>query len=390
MTDQHVALCFFGLTRSLKHTIKSIEKYIFNPLKANNIKYTVYLHTYQIKTPYSNPRAGEKDIALDPNEYKLLKPDHKLIEDKAAVVASLNLEKYRTMGDPWSKEKPATAPTDFTTLDNHILYLWSQKQLTQMALKHNPSHIVFCRPDVLYQTPLNPSWFSETNTICMPDFAVWHNVNDRFAIGPTKLMKIYGQRFDNALAYSKHKPLSSEAFLEDTLKKHKIKSTFIEFFFTRLRANKTKNPLNVAEIKNRTRKNKPQIESSQLRNYLQTTKDDWNYITPVEFYNKYYMKKKPYFLVDLRDKEAYNAGHVKGAINIFWLNILDPDNLKKLPKTEPIFLICYVGHTSSQILTLLKLLKYNVVSIKFGYGQSPVKGVPVAGWLNYGYPLVKD
>ena len=224
----------------------------------------------------------------------------------------------------------------------------------------------------------------------MPDFAVWHNVNDRFAIGPTKLMKIYGQRFDNALAYSKHKPLSSEAFLEDTLKKHKIKSTFIEFFFTRLRANKTKNPLNVAEIKNRTRKNKPQIESSQLRNYLQTTKDDWNYITPVEFYNKYYMKKKPYFLVDLRDKEAYNAGHVKGAINIFWLNILDPDNLKKLPKPEPIFLICYVGHTSSQILTLLKLLKYNVVSIKFGYGQSPVKGVPVAGWLNYGYPLVKD
>jgi len=50
--------------------------------------------------------------------------------------------------------------------------------------------------------------------------------------------------------------------------------------------------------------------------------------------------------------------------------------LKKLPKDKTIFLICYVGHTSSQILTLLKLLGYNVVSIKYGYGLSLIKGVP--------------
>jgi rhodanese-related sulfurtransferase len=57
-----------------------------------------------------------------------------------------------------------------------------------------------------------------------------------------------------------------------------------------------------------------------------------------------------------------------------------------LPKNKPIFLICYVGHTSSQILTLLKMLKYDVTSIKYGYGSSAVKGIPVAGWLNYGLP----
>ena len=57
-----------------------------------------------------------------------------------------------------------------------------------------------------------------------------------------------------------------------------------------------------------------------------------------------------------------------------------------MPKNKPIFLICYVGHTSSQVLTLLKLLNYNVISIKYGYGLSPVMGVPVAGWLDYGLP----
>ena len=126
-----------------------------------------------------------------------------------------------------------------------------------------------------------------------------------------------------------------------------------------------------------------------LRNYLKSTKNDWNYINPLDFYNDYLLKNKDYFLIDLREEKEYKKGHIKGAKNIFWLNILDEKNVKKLPKDKPIFLICYVGHTSSQVMTLLKLLGYNVVSIKYGYGLSPVKGVPVAGWLDYGLPVEK-
>jgi len=126
-----------------------------------------------------------------------------------------------------------------------------------------------------------------------------------------------------------------------------------------------------------------------LRHYLKSTKNDWNYITPIDFYNDYLVKNKDYFLIDLREEKEYKKGHIKGAKNIFWLNILDEKNIKKLPKDKQIFLICYVGHTSSQVMTLLKLLGYNVVSIKYGYGLSPVKGVPVAGWLDYGLPVEK-
>jgi rhodanese-related sulfurtransferase len=126
-----------------------------------------------------------------------------------------------------------------------------------------------------------------------------------------------------------------------------------------------------------------------LRHYLHSIKDDWNYITPIDFYKDYYVKRsKDYYLIDLRSKTEYKKGHVKGAKNIYWQDILDEENLKKLPKHKPIFLICYVGHTSSQVLTLLKLLGYNVVSIKYGYGISPVQFVPVAGWLDYGLPVV--
>jgi rhodanese-related sulfurtransferase len=133
------------------------------------------------------------------------------------------------------------------------------------------------------------------------------------------------------------------------------------------------------------------MNSNILRQYLHSTKDDWNYITPMDFYNQYYLQKKDYYLIDLRSKAEYLKMHIKGSRNIYWLNILDEKNLNKLnklPKNKPIILICYVGHTSSQILTLLKLLGYNVISIKYGYGLSPIKGIPVAGWLDYGLPIV--
>jgi rhodanese-related sulfurtransferase len=132
------------------------------------------------------------------------------------------------------------------------------------------------------------------------------------------------------------------------------------------------------------------MNSNTLRQYLHKTKNDWNYITPIDFYNKYYVKRMDYYLIDLRSKTEYKKEHIKGSKNIYWLNILDEKNLKKLPKNKPIFLICYVGHTSSQILTLLKLLGYNVTSIKYGYGLSPIPNIPIAGWLDYKLPTVSS
>lgn len=130
-----------------------------------------------------------------------------------------------------------------------------------------------------------------------------------------------------------------------------------------------------------------------IRKYIKNTKTNWNYITPIDFYTNYYSKpimKKKYILIDLRKPIDYKKSHIKGAKNIFWLDLFDDSNLKKLPNDKKIFLICYVGHTSSQIMTLLKLLGYDVVSIKFGYGISPVKGIPVAGWLNYDLPTISS
>jgi hypothetical protein len=253
-----IAICFFGLTRSLKMTLGSIKKYLLGPLIRSNIPYDIFLHTYKMKNLYSNPHAGEKDIILDANEYKLLEPTHHMVESKEAVSKKLALEKYRTHGNPW-KNQQGQVSGDFTTLDNHILYLWSLKQLTKMWVevdaKRQYSHIIYCRPDVLYQVPLDISWFSFTSKkICIPNFALCGNVTDRFALGRPEQMRLYGNRFDDALAYSKKHPLASEEYLIATMRKHKIKYEHVNFFFIRLRANGKKDAMDVSQTKTLTRK----------------------------------------------------------------------------------------------------------------------------------------
>ena len=124
-----------------------------------------------------------------------------------------------------------------------------------------------------------------------------------------------------------------------------------------------------------------------LLDFIDSTGDDWNYITP-EKLNKKDLSK--YYLLDVREAKAYKQGHIRGAKNIFWMDLLKTENLKKLPKDKRIIIICYVGHTASQIMVALRLLGYKASTLKFGMGISPVEGVPVAGWLDYGYEVIKS
>lgn len=132
----------------------------------------------------------------------------------------------------------------------------------------------------------------------------------------------------------------------------------------------------------------------RVQNFIENIDQSWNYITPPELYQLLSSHERPdLFLVDIRKKDDYlKTGHIPGSINIFWQDIFSPTNLSKLPYPlhnpyYTIVLICYVDHTSSQTLVLLRLLGFNVVALKFGMGISPVKEVPIRGWLDYNYPI---
>jgi hypothetical protein len=235
-----IAICFWGLTRSLKYTINSIKKCIFEPLSKSGIVFDIYLHTYIIDGKYSNPRAKE-DVFLDNEEYKLLKPTYYKIENQSVVSKKINFEKYKSMANPWALD---------STFNFHLLALWSLQQVTKLwSLRSEEySNIMYCRPDVEYLCPIDIRLLQQqSNDIYITNFAHFANKKvdqnkfgmgaDRFAIGKPQIMKIYGNRFDEAYIYSKTRELYSRTFLEDTLNKHNIKIKFINFTFIRIRAN---------------------------------------------------------------------------------------------------------------------------------------------------------
>ena len=134
----------------------------------------------------------------------------------------------------------------------------------------------------------------------------------------------------------------------------------------------------------------PDMLLRMLQEYLGSVDKEWNYILPTELNKVVEKGLDEFFIVDLRRPEDFAKGHIKGAINIFWLDMLKPENLKKFPANKKILVYCYLGHTSSQAMVILRLLGYDVVSLKFGLGISPIKGVPMAGWVDYNFELVRS
>ena len=230
-----VALGFWGLTRSLRLTYPTIRQHILDVLKKNNIEYTIFLHTYIVHTPYSNPRNNEFNLILDNTEYQLLEANYVQREDQDAVKHTLNLPDYRTYPDPWD--------TDYNMVDNFVLAMYSKKQLGHLIRTSGQSfdYVLFLRPDVQFLNDFDPTWFNLTTPtqICVPEFHCFSfQFNDRFAIATQNNAYRMCQTFEWMLMYSRENPLHSEMFHYDmTTFVLDLTIAYIPFYFNRVRAN---------------------------------------------------------------------------------------------------------------------------------------------------------
>ncbi|VAX33945.1 hypothetical protein MNBD_NITROSPIRAE03-1985 [hydrothermal vent metagenome] len=78
-------------------------------------------------------------------------------------------------------------------------------------------------------------------------------------------------------------------------------------------------------------------------------------------------KKKDFLVVDVRKAKDYKSGHIPGAINIPYNEMLKPANLKKLPKDKILVLHCYTGQTQNLPVIALRALGYDARVLTFGY-----------------------
>jgi rhodanese-related sulfurtransferase len=126
------------------------------------------------------------------------------------------------------------------------------------------------------------------------------------------------------------------------------------------------------------------IVCKHVLNYINNICNHWYYITPKQLRNNI----DDYYMIDVRQKKDYNKSHIKQSINIPCNKVFDKKYLSMLPIDKKILIICYVGHSASQIMTLLRLLGYDIYVLKYGMGQRPIKRELIAGWFDYGYSTV--
>ena len=228
-----VALCFWGLTRSLKYTIYSIKKYILQVLSGNDIEYKIFLHTYYFDSIYNNPHASEYNIELDFEEHNLLNPDFLEIDNQDEIKNKINVMKYRSQPDPWD--------SNYQCVDNFLCAMYSKKQLGKMVENSGIEfdYVVYLRPDVRYLTYFDIQYFSLTTqyNASTPNFHLFPNLNDRFCILKRCNLKQYYLLFDKMYEYSLHYPLHSERFQYNIMVKvYKWSIRYISFMFNRVRA----------------------------------------------------------------------------------------------------------------------------------------------------------
>ena len=68
-----VAVCFWGVNRSLNRTLASIERHVFKPLEDDGFEIDVFFHTYTMKrvtSPWAQEFNAEPDGPLQ--EFTLL------------------------------------------------------------------------------------------------------------------------------------------------------------------------------------------------------------------------------------------------------------------------------------------------------------------------------
>lgn len=103
---------------------------------------------------------------------------------------------------------------------------------------------------------------------------------------------------------------------------------------------------------------------------------DFLHSIPADYYTvkqinalKVLTKEKRALLIDVREKNEYNSGHIKNAINIPIRTLTD--NLKQIPKNRPVILYCSTGYRTALGVMALQMLGYD-----------NVKGFPpsIEGW----------
>lgn len=227
-----IAVCYWGLVRTLREVYPSQKKYVFNPLDECSIEYDTYIHTWIVDKNLVWNRVMKKQNDYDSMD--IIEPKSKQIDVQSDFFQTLHREDYYYDGQrEWDPQ----------LLNNHLCALESQKRSVELCLASGEEYdyVMFLRPDALINKRLpverifREHFVLEPNTIILPNFNHWEGYNDQFAIVPFSLVKEYSHRIDGIAEFRKTQGrIVAEKYVKYVVDRH-FKPVFADFHFDLLR-----------------------------------------------------------------------------------------------------------------------------------------------------------
>jgi hypothetical protein len=233
MSAYDIAICYFGLPRSVKHVHQTHKEHLFSVLDAGEYTYKKFMHSWTTadgKQRVWRYNAREK---IDSDEYKLLEPDVYAVESQDEFMNGISMSDYY-----YEAEKKRE--WDRVLLKNHVCALGSERRVLQMVRASGDTfkYIMVVRPDAQFIVPIPlPKVFPiRSLEFVISDHRHYEGFNDRFMVSNAVDAHIYMNRLDEMKeSRATCGRITAEKYLKDTFKRHGCTVKKIPFPFNLVR-----------------------------------------------------------------------------------------------------------------------------------------------------------
>jgi hypothetical protein len=233
----HCLIGFFGLTRSLSHTVESIRWAFLEPLREAGIPVLTAGH-FNLPETIDNARTGEDGVLPNRSEATLLDLDLCWVERQLDEGIATEMAAIRALPDAYGDNY-----VSLTNLCHQLRSLDRLWSLLHLFAPRPDDIVLLLRPDLLYLDRLDPErdlplLTSGKADIVLPSWQSWGGLNDRFAFCSVREARVYATRFRLiAEACQDMRGMHAEQFLRFVVSCHDLRVGLTDLRAARIRAN---------------------------------------------------------------------------------------------------------------------------------------------------------
>lgn len=197
------ALCLSGHLRTFEATFPSFKENVIDPMNCD-----VFIHTWNSLGAPTKKNMG--DIQFEnKNISSILNTVHQLYQPKKIIVEEEN--NFQSFKDQTNHIIVPDAEKSFIMqhLGLHVAMFYSIFKANQLKSEYEAEHnfkydrVIRCRPDLRFNSKLEPHMFPDNMSIYLPEIAQYCNegVNDQVAIGSSFAGDVYALIYNHIIDY---------------------------------------------------------------------------------------------------------------------------------------------------------------------------------------------